>query len=74
LECKLDIKLIKEEMNKLIHIDHERNKRILNLIIFCIRKQKDDEDTLAIVKKELKNKSQIETTCLIEAKGKNNRT
>jgi hypothetical protein len=63
----LDIKPIKEEMNKLIELDHEHNKRALNLIIFGI-KEKKDEDTLAIVKEELKNKSQIETTCLIEAK------
>jgi hypothetical protein len=39
----------------------------LNLIIFGVKEQKD-EDTLTIVKEELKNKSQIETTCLIEAK------
>jgi hypothetical protein len=67
LESKLDIKPIKEEMNKLIELDHEHNKRALNLIIFGIKEHKD-EDTLAIVKEELKNKSQIETTCLIEAK------
>ena len=30
---KLDIKPIKEEMKKLIELDHERNKRALNLII-----------------------------------------
>ena len=34
LENKLDIKPIKEEMNKLIKLDHECNKRALNLIIF----------------------------------------
>jgi hypothetical protein len=67
VEHKLDIKPIKEEMNKLIELDHERNKRALNLIIFGIKEHKD-EDTLAIVKEELKNKSQIETTGLIEAK------
>jgi hypothetical protein len=67
VEHKLDIKPIKEEMNKLIELDHECNKRALNLIIFGIKEQKD-EDTLAIVKEELKNKSQIETTGLIEAK------
>jgi hypothetical protein len=48
-------------------LDHEHNKRALNLIIFGI-KEKKDEDMLAIVKEELKNKSQIETTYLIEAK------
>jgi hypothetical protein len=67
LEGKLDIKPIKEEMNKLIELDHEHNKRALNLIIFGL-KEKKDEDTLALVKEELQNKLQIETTCLIEAK------
>jgi hypothetical protein len=37
MENKLDINPIKEEMNKLIELDHERNKRALNLIIFCIK-------------------------------------
>jgi hypothetical protein len=50
MENKLDIKAIKEEMNKLIELGHEHNKRALNLIIFGI-KQKQEEDTLAIVKK-----------------------
>jgi hypothetical protein len=67
MENKLDIKPIKEEMNNLIELDHERNKRALNLIIFGIKEQQE-EDTLAIVKEELKNKSQIDTTYLIEAK------
>ena len=67
LENKSDIKPIKEEMNKLIELDHEHNKRALNLIIFGIKEQQE-EDTLAIVKEELKNKSQIDTTYLIEAK------
>jgi hypothetical protein len=53
-------------MNKLIELDHECNKRSLNLIIFGIKEKQ--EDTLAIVKEELKNKSQIDTTYLIEAK------
>ena len=35
IEGKIDIKPIKEEMNKLIALDHDRNKRALNLIIFC---------------------------------------
>jgi poly-D-alanine transfer protein DltD len=61
MENKLDIKPIKEEMNKLIELDHEHNKRALNLIIFGIKEQQE-EDMLAIVKKELKNKSQIDTT------------
>jgi hypothetical protein len=64
MENKLDIKPIKEEMNKLIELDHEHNKRSLNLITFCIKEQQE-EDTLAIVKEELKNKSQIDTTYLI---------
>jgi hypothetical protein len=37
MENKLDIKPIKEEMNKLIKLDYERNKRALNLIIFGIK-------------------------------------
>ena len=44
---KLDIKPIKEEMKKLIELDHELNKRALNLIIFGL-KEEVDEDTLAI--------------------------
>jgi hypothetical protein len=54
-------------MNKLIELDHECNKRSLNLISFCIKEQQE-EDTLEIVKEELKNKSQIEIAYLIEAK------
>jgi hypothetical protein len=50
MENKLDIKGIKEEMNKLIKLDHDHNKRALNLIIFGIKEQQE-EDTLAIVKK-----------------------
>jgi hypothetical protein len=67
MENKLDIKPIKEKMNKLIEFDHERNKRALNLIIFGIKEQQE-EDTLAIVKEELKNKSQIDTTYILEEK------
>jgi hypothetical protein len=67
LENKLDIKPIKEEINNLIELDHERNKRALNLIMFGIQEQQE-EDTLAIVKEELNNKSQSDTTYLIEAK------
>jgi hypothetical protein len=51
MEHKFDI----EEMNKLIELDHEHNKRSLNLVIFGLKEQKD-EDTLAIVKEELKKK------------------
>jgi hypothetical protein len=67
LENKLNIKPIKGEMNKLIELDHESNKRALNLIIFCIKEQQE-EDRLAIVKEQLNNKSKINTTYLIEAK------
>ena len=63
---KLDIKPIKEEMKKWIELNHDRNKRVLNLIIFSL-KEEVDEDTLAIVRIELNNRLQIETTCLIEA-------
>ena len=44
---KLDIKPIKEEMKKMIELDHERNKRALNLIIFGL-KEEEDEDILSI--------------------------
>ena len=37
LENKSDIKPIKEEMNKLIELNHEHNKRASNLIIFGIK-------------------------------------
>ena len=66
IEGKIDIKLIKEEMNKLIALDHERNKRYLKLIIFCL-KEEEEEDTIAIIKTELHNRLQIETIGLIEA-------
>jgi len=59
---KLDIKPIKDEMKKMIELDHERHKRALNLIIFGL-KEEVDEDTLATAQTEL----QIETTCLTEA-------
>ena len=49
IEVKIDIKPIKEEMNKLITLDHQRNKISLNLIIFCL-KEEEEEDMLAIVK------------------------
>ena len=63
---KLDIKPIKYEMKKLIELDHDRNKRALNLIIFGL-KEEVDKDTLAIAQTELHNILQIETTCLTEA-------
>jgi hypothetical protein len=37
MENILDIKPIKEEMNKLIELDLEHNKRALNLIILLIK-------------------------------------
>lgn len=48
MEGTLDIKPIKEEMNKLIALEHEHNKRALNLVIFFL-KEEVQEDTLAIV-------------------------
>ena len=62
---KLDIKPIKDEMKKLIELDHEHNKRALNLIIFCL-KEEVEEDTLAIAKTELYNRLQIQSTYIIE--------
>ena len=66
MASKLDIKPIKDEMKKLIELDYERNKRALNLIIFDL-KEEVDEDTLAISQTELHNILQIETMCLTEA-------
>ena len=54
-EVKLDIKSIKEEMNKLIELDHERRKKSLNLVIFCLKGGKEKE-TLALVKEKLQEK------------------
>ena len=48
MERKLDIKPIKEEMKKLIELYHEPNKRDLNLVIFSV-KEEVDEDKLTIV-------------------------
>jgi hypothetical protein len=47
LEGKLDIKPIKEEMNKIIKLDHEHNKRALNHKTFCL-KEKKEEDMLPL--------------------------
>ena len=47
VEGKLDIKPIKDEMKKLIELDHKRNKRAVNLITFDL-KEEVKEDTLAI--------------------------
>ena len=63
---ELDIKPRKEEINKLIVLDHERHKRDLHLIIVGIEEQ-NDEGTLEIVKEQLKTKPQIQTTYLTEA-------
>lgn len=65
-ENKLDIKPIKEEINKLIVLDHEHHKRALPLIIASIEEQ-NNEDTLELVKEQLKTKSQIQATYLTEA-------
>jgi len=53
---KLDIKPIKDEMKKIIELDHERNKRTLNLIIFGLKEEVDD-DTLALTHTELHNEA-----------------
>ena len=37
IEGKIDIEPNKEEMNKLKALDHEHNKRALNLIIFPLK-------------------------------------
>ena len=63
---KLDIKPIKDEMKKLIELDHKRKKGALNLIVFGL-KEEADEDTLSIAQTELHNRLQIETMCLTEA-------
>jgi hypothetical protein len=63
LENNLDIKLIKEEINKIIKLDHEHNKRAMNLITFGIKEQKE-EDTLEIVKEELKNNYKLKQLTL----------
>ena len=52
-------------MNKLIGVYHEHNKRSLNLIMFYL-KEEEQEDTLAIVKIELQNRLQIDNTGLIK--------
>ena len=49
IEGKIDIKIIKEEMNKLISLEHGNNKRYLKLIIFCL-KEEAEEDMLTIAK------------------------
>ena len=67
MENYLDMKLFREEMNMLIDLDHDYNKRALNLIIASVKEYKDD-DTITIVKEELKNKSPIETSYLIESR------
>jgi len=56
---KLDIKPIKDEMKKIIELDHERNKRALKLIIFGL-KEEVDEDTIAIAQTKLRDSIQIE--------------
>ena len=53
-------------MKKMIELDHERSKRDLNLTIFGLKEQVE-EDTLAIAQPELHNRLQVEKTCLTEA-------
>ena len=47
LAGKLDTKPIKDEVKKMVELDHEPNKRALNLIIFGLENEVD-EDTLPI--------------------------
>ena len=63
------MKLFKEEMNKLIDWDYKLNKIVFNLIIVGI-KEKNDEHMPAIIKEELKIKSQMETTYIRKKVGK----
>jgi len=63
---KLYIKPIKDEMYKLIELDHKCNKRALNLIIFGL-KEKVDEDSLALAQTKLHNRLKIETVCRTKA-------
>ena len=64
-EGKVDIKPIEEDINRILELDHECNKIALNLVIFIL-KEKEDEDTLVMVKEELHNRLHIETTFLTE--------
>ena len=66
LEGQLDIKHINTEMHKLLELDYECNKQAVNLIIFGLR-QEVEENTLVVVKIELHNMLQIETTFLTKA-------
>ena len=66
LEGQLDIKHINMEMHKLLELDYERNKQAVNLIIFGLREEVE-ENTLVVVKIELHNMLQIETTFLTKA-------
>lgn len=53
------------EISKLIVLNHEHHKIALHFIIIDIEEQ-NNEDTLEIVKEQLKTKSQIQTTYLTE--------
>jgi len=64
-ENKLDIKPRKEEINKLIGLDHECHKTTLHLTMAGIE-EKNNEDTLELVKEQLKTKSQIQKTYLTQ--------
>jgi hypothetical protein len=67
MENKLELKSMKEILDKLIELDHEHKKIDLSLIIVDVQEQ-EDEDTPLIVNIQLKNKSQIETSYLIEVR------
>jgi hypothetical protein len=64
LEGKLNIKSIKEEMIKIIELDHDYNKIASNLINFGLKEE--GEDTLELVKEGLQNKFEVETSCFIK--------
>ena len=67
LEGQLFTKPIKEEMNRLLCLEHKSNKQDLNVVIVRL-KEEAHEDALAIVKEELHNRLQVKTTCPLEAK------
>ena len=53
-------------MNKFIELKCKHNKTDLNLIIFGMKEEKDG--MLELLIEELRNKLQLEITCLIKAK------
>ena len=62
-EGKFDIKPIKEEMDKIMEVDHECSKRYFKFITFVFKEGKE-EDMVSLVKKKLHEKIPIQTTCL----------